>query len=259
MKIVTCIKQTFDTEAKIVVGGDGQISDEGVNMILNPYDEYAVEEAIKTKEKDGGEVVVVTVGGDKAQEALRYSLAMGADRAVLINDPALEKADSHAVSVALAKLLSDKEAGYDVIFAGKEAVDDGAAQVPSRLAAKLDLALANVVVAVELADGKATVTREIDGGTEELEMALPALISAQKGLNEVRYPSLPGIMKAKRKPLDVVSLADLGLSAEDVASKVEMVSAELPPARKAGQKLTGEVDEVVAKLVELLKNEAKVI
>ncbi len=259
MKIVACIKQTFDTEAKIVVGADGQISGEGVNMILNPYDEYAVEEAIKTKEKDGGEVVIVTVGGDQAQEALRYSLAMGADRAVLINDPALANADSHAVSVALAKLLSDKEAGFDVIFAGKEAVDDGAAQVPSRLAAKLDIALANVVTAVEFADGKISVTREIDGGTEDLEMALPALIAAQKGLNEVRYPSLPGIMKAKRKPLDVVSLADLGLSADDVASKVEMVSAELPPARQAGQKLTGEVEEVVAKLVELLKDEAKVI
>ena len=259
MKIVACIKQTFDTEAKIVVGGDGQISDEGVNMIVNPYDEYAVEEAIRTKEKDGGEVVVVTVGGDKAQEALRYCLAMGADRAVLINDPALAGADSSAVSVALAKLLSDKEAGFDIIFAGKEAVDDGVSQVPSQLAERLDMAQANVVTDIEIADGKATATREIDGGSETLELTLPALISAQKGLNEVRYPSLPGIMKAKRKPLEVVSLGDLGLSADDVASKVELVAAELPPARKAGQKLTGEIDEVVAKLVQLLQEEAKVI
>ncbi|MCD6533605.1 MAG: electron transfer flavoprotein subunit beta/FixA family protein [Deltaproteobacteria bacterium] len=259
MKIVACIKQTFDTEAKIVVGGDGQISDEGVNLIVNPYDEYAVEEAIRTKEKDGGEVVVVTVGGDKAQEALRYCLAMGADRAVLITDPALARADSRAVSVALAKLLSEKEAGFDIIFTGKEAVDDGVAQVPSRLAEKLDLAQANVVTAFEFNDGKATATREIDGGSETLELALPALISAQKGLNEVRYPSLPGIMKAKRKPLEVLALSDLGLSADDVASKVELVAAELPPARKAGQRLIGEVDEVVAKLVQLLQVEAKVI
>lgn len=259
MKIVACIKQTFDTEAKIVVGGDGQISDEGVNLIVNPYDEFAVEEAIRTKEKEGGEVVVVTVGGDKAQEALRYCLAMGADRAVLINDPALVGADSYGVSIALAKLLSEKEAGFDIIFAGKEAVDDGAAQVPSRLAEKLELAQANVVIGFELNDGKATATREIDGGNETLELALPALISAQKGLNEVRYPSLPGIMKAKRKPLEVVALSDLGLSVDDVASKVELVSAELPPARKAGQRLTGEVDEVVAKLVQLLQEEAKVI
>ena len=259
MKIVACIKQTFDTEAKIVVGGDGQISDEGVNMIVNPYDEFAVEQAIRTKEKDGGEVVVVTVGGDKAQEALRYCLAMGADRAVLINDPALVGADSYGVSIALAKLLSEKEAGFDIIFAGKEAVDYGAAQVPSRLAEKLDLAQANVVTAFELNDGKVTATREIDGGSETLEIALPALISAQKGLNEVRYPSLPGIMKAKRKPLEVLALGDLGLSADDVASKVELVAAELPPARKAGQRLTGEVDEVVAKLVQLLQEEAKVI
>ena len=259
MKIVACIKQTFDTEAKIVVGGDGQISDEGVNLIVNPYDEFAVEEAIRTKEKDGGEVVVVTVGGDKAQEALRYCLAMGADRAVLINDPALAGADSYGVSIALAKLLSEKEAGFDIIFAGKEAVDDGAGQVPSRLAEKLDLAQANVVTSFELSDGRATATREIDGGSETLELALPALISAQKGLNEVRYPSLPGIMKAKRKPLEVLALNDLGLSADDVASKVELVAAELPPARKAGQRLTGEVDEVVAKLVQLLQEEAKVI
>ena len=259
MKIVACIKQTFDTEAKIVIGGDGQISDEGVNLIVNPYDEYAVEEAIRTKEKDGGEVVVVTVGGDKAQEALRYCLAMGADRAVLINDPALAGADSRAISVALAKLLSEKEAGFDIVFAGKEAVDDGAGQVPSRLAERLDLAQANVVTAFELSDGKAIATREIDGGSETLEIALPALISAQKGLNEVRYPSLPGIMKAKRKPLEVLNLGDLGLSVDDVASKVEFVAAELPPARKAGQRLTGEVDEVVAKLVQLLQEEAKVI
>ncbi|MBN2809266.1 MAG: electron transfer flavoprotein subunit beta/FixA family protein [Deltaproteobacteria bacterium] len=259
MKIVACIKQTFDTEAKIVVGGNGQISDEGVNLIVNPYDEFAVEEAIRTKEKNGGEVVVVTVGGDKAQEALRYCLAMGADRAVLIQDAAMVGADSRAVSIALAKLLSEKEAGYDIIFTGKEAVDDGAAQVPSRLAEKLDLAQANVVTALSLADGKATATCEIDGGSEILEMALPALISAQKGLNEVRYPSLPGIMKAKRKPLEVLSLSDLGLSADDVASKVVLAAAELPPARKAGQRLTGEVDEVVAKLVKLLKEEAKVI
>ncbi len=259
MKIVACIKQTFDTEAKIVIGGDGQISDEGVNIIVNPYDEYAVEEAIRTKEKDGGEVVIVTVGGDKAQEALRYCLAMGADRAVLINDPAMAGADSRAVSVVLAKLLSEKEAGFDIIFTGKEAVDDGAAQVPSRLAEKLDIAQADVVIAFASSDGKATVTREIDGGSESLELTLPALISAQKGLNAVRYPSLPGIMKAKRKPLEVLSLGDLGLSADDVASKVELVAAELPPARKAGQRLTGEVDEVVAKLVQLLQDEAKVI
>ncbi|MBN2333091.1 MAG: electron transfer flavoprotein subunit beta/FixA family protein [Deltaproteobacteria bacterium] len=256
MNIVACIKQTFDTEAKIVIN-DGQVSDQGVNLIVNPYDEYAVEQSIRLKEKNGGEVVVVSVGGDKTQEALRYCLAMGADRAVLIQDPALANADSAACSVALAKLLADME--YDLIFCGKEAVDDGAAQVPSRLAEKLDLPQANVVIGFELGDGQATVTREIDGGTEILDVQLPALFSAQKGLNEVRYPSLPGIMKAKRKELKVVSLADLGLNADDVAAKTELVSAELPPARKAGQVLTGEVDEVVAKLVALLKNEAKVI
>ncbi len=256
MNIVACIKQTFDTEAKIVID-NGQVSTQGVNLIVNPYDEYAVEESIRLKEKNGGEVVVVSVGGDKAQEALRYCLAMGADRAVLIQDPALENADNIGCAVALAKQLSQME--YDLVFCGKEAVDDGAAQVPSMLAEKLDLPQANVITALEIADNQATITREIDGGSEVLEVQLPAVLSAQKGLNEVRYPSLPGIMKAKRKELKVVSLADIELSADDVAAKTELVSAELPPARKAGQVLSGEVDVVVAVLVKLLKEEAKVI
>ena len=256
MNIVTCIKQTFDTEAKIVID-NGQVSDQGVNLIVNTYDEYAVEEAIRLKEKNGGEVVVVSVGSDKAQEALRYCLAMGANRAVLIQDPALEQTDNLGCAVAMAKLISQMEC--DLVFCGKEAVDDGAAQVPSMLAEKLDLPQANVLTALEIADGKATATREIDGGVEVLEMQLPAVLSAQKGLNEVRYPSLPGIMKAKRKELKVVNLADLGLSADDVAAKTELIATELPPARKAGRVLSGEIDETVAELVSLLKDEAKVI
>ena len=256
MNIVACIKQTFDTEAKIVID-NGQVLAQGVNLIVNPYDEYAVEESIRLKEKNGGEVVVVSVGGDKTQEALRYCLAMGADRAVLIQDPALENADNLGCAVAMGKLISQMEC--DLVFCGKEAVDDGAAQVPSMLAEKLDLPQANVLTAFEFADGKVTATREIDGGSEILEVQLPAVFSAQKGLNEVRYPSLPGIMKAKRKELKVVSLADLELSADDVAAKIELVAAELPPARKAGRVLSGELDEVVAELVKLLKEEAKVI
>ncbi|MEA2110076.1 MAG: electron transfer flavoprotein subunit beta/FixA family protein [Pseudomonadota bacterium] len=256
MNIVACIKQTFDTEAKIVID-NGQVSTQGVNLIVNPYDEYAVEESIRLKEKNGGEVVVVSVGGDKTQEALRYCLAMGADRAVLIQDPALEQADNLACATAMAKLISQME--YDLVFCGKEAVDDGAAQVPSMLAEKIDLPQANVLTAFEFADGKVTATREIDGGSEILEVQLPAVFSAQKGLNEVRYPSLPGIMKAKRKELKVVSLADLELSADDVAAKTELVSAELPSPRKAGRVLSGEIDEMVAELVSLLKDEAKVI
>ena len=256
MNIVTCIKQTFDTEAKIVID-NGQVSDQGVNLIVNSYDEYAVEEAIRLKEKNGGEVVVVSVGGDKTHEALRYCLAMGADRAVLIQDPAMEHTDNLGCAVAMAKLISQME--YDLVFCGKEAVDDGAAQVPSMLAEKLNLPQANVLTALEIADGKATATKEIDGGSEVLEMQLPAVFSAQKGLNEVRYASLPGIMKAKRKELKIVSLADLELSAEDVAAKSELVVAELPPARKAGRVLAGEIDEMVAELVSLLKDEAKVI
>ncbi|NLL18172.1 MAG: electron transfer flavoprotein subunit beta/FixA family protein [Clostridia bacterium] len=255
MNIVVLIKQTFDTEAKIQLTGDGKVNDQGVNLIMNPYDEFAVEEAIRIKEAKGGEVTIVSLGGDKAQEAVRQALAMGADKAVLVNDPALEGADHYVVAKVLAKVLEGME--YDLILTGWVAIDDQSSQVPGRLAEVLGLPQANVVTKLEVEDGKVVCHREGDGSVEVLEVPLPAVVTAQKGLNEPRYPSLKGIMQAKKKELKKVSLGDLGLPAEEAKAKV--VGYQLPEARQAGKVVEGEPAETVSQLIEFLTKEAKVI
>lgn len=255
MNIVVLIKQTFDTEAKIQLTGDGKVNDQGVNLIMNPYDEFAVEEAIRIKEAKGGEVTIVSLGGDKAQEAIRQGLAMGADKAILVNDPALDGADHYVVAKVLAKALEGME--YDLILTGWVAIDDQSSQVPGRLAEELGLPQANVVTKLEVEDGKVVCHREGDGAVEVLEVPLPALVTAQKGLNEPRYPSLKGIMQAKKKELKKVSLQDLGLSAEEAKAKV--VGYQLPEARQAGKVVEGEPADTVKQLIEFLTNEAKVI
>ncbi|MCR4419096.1 MAG: electron transfer flavoprotein subunit beta/FixA family protein [Clostridia bacterium] len=260
MNIVVLLKQTFDTEAKIELTADGKISSAGVNLIINPYDEFAVEEALKLKEKFGGEVVVVSVGGAQAQDAIRQALAMGADRGVLVQDPALEGADHAGVAQALAKAVSTLS--YDLILTGWVAIDDNAAQVPGRVAEILNLPQVNLAVKVEVDGNRATVHREGEGATEILEVPLPALITAQKGLNEPRYPSMKGIMQAKKKPIQQLSLADLGLSADAVgaaAAKVTVTSYSLPPKRAGGRLLEGEPQDQARELVRLLREEAKVI
>jgi len=260
LNIVVLLKQTFDTEAKIELTADGKINSAGVNLIINPYDEFAVEEALRLKEKHGGEVVIVSLGGSQAQEAIRQALAMGADRGVLIQDPAMEGADHEGVAQVLAKAVSTM--AYDLILSGWVAIDDNAAQVPGRVAEILNLPQVNMAVKVEVEGGKATVHREAEGATEVIEVPLPALITAQKGLNEPRYPSMKGIMQARKKEIKQLTLADLGLAPEAVggpAAKVRVTAYSLPPARKAGRILEGEPEEQVRELVRLLREEAKVI
>ena len=210
MNIIVYIKQTFDTEAKIVLDGSGKIDANGVSLIINPYDEYAIEEGIRLKETLGGEVTVVTIGGERAQEAIRTALAMGVDKAVLVSDPTLENSDEWTNAEVLAKAVS--LIPYDIILAGRIAIDDGASQIAVRLAEILNVPSISSVLKLNITGTQATVTREIDGGTEIIEVSLPVVITAQKGLNDPRYPSLAGIMKAKKKPLKTLSLADLGLS-----------------------------------------------
>lgn len=255
MNIVVLVKQTFDTEAKIQLTGDGKINSQGVNLIINPYDEFAVEEAIRIKEAKGGEVTVVSLGGDSTQEAIRQALAMGADKAILITDPALEGADHYAAAKVLAKAIEGLN--YDLILTGWVAIDDQSSQVPGRLAEALGLPQANVVSKLEVLDGKIQCHRDGDGGTEILEMPLPAVVTAQKGLNEPRYPSLKGIMQAKKKELKKLGLGDLGLSAAE--SKMQNIHYELPAARQAGKVVEGEPTDTVKQLVDFLTNEAKVI
>ena len=250
MNIIVCLKQTFDTEAKIELK-DGGIATQGVKYIINPYDEFAVEEALKIKEAQGGEVTVISVGTDQAQEALRQALAMGADKAVLVESP---QSDEYAVAKAIAKAIEGMD--YGLILGGHVAIDDNSAQVATRLAQELNLPQVNVVSKLELNGSSATCTREIEGGNDIVETPLPAVVTCQKGLNEPRYPSLKGIMQAKKKELRQVSLSELGIDAE---KKVEILEIFLPPKKEAGKIVDGEAEEAAAELVRLLKEEAKVI
>lgn len=255
MNIVVCLKQTFDTEEKIVIE-DGKIREDGVEFIINPYDEYAVEEAIQLKEAHDGEVTVITIGPDRAEQALRTALAMGADRAVLINDEALF-GDEHTTAKVLAAAI--KKLSFDIIIGGYMAVDDGSAQVGPRLAEELGIPHISTITKLTIEGEVARVEKDVEGDVAYMKTTLPALFTAQQGLNEPRYPSLPGIMKAKRKPLDRWDATDLNVDPNEIASHTEVVDIFLPPEKNAGRILTGEIDDQVKELVDLLKNEAKVI
>lgn len=256
MKIVVCMKQTFDTEAKIAIDAGGKINKQGVSLIMNPYDEFAVEEALRMKEKQGGDVTVVSVGGPETQDALRQALAMGADKAVLV-DPGADEVDEFTTATILAKAILGMSP--DVVLGGFRAIDDGSAQVVGRVAEIMGLPVVNMVVKLEIADGKALATSEVEGGSQFVEVALPAVFTAQKGLNEPRYPSMKGIMQAKKKPMEKIGLADLGLDAAQVAANVKVLSYFLPSARAAGKIVPGEPADAARDLAKALREEAKVI
>lgn len=258
MNIVVCLKQSPDTEAKIVVTGDGQdIEKDKIKFIIGSYDEIALEEGIRLKEKFGGEVTVITVGTEKTHEALRAALAMGADKAIQIWDNCLAKADSSVISKVLAKAIENN--GFDIVLCGQQAIDTGASLVGGMLAERLNIPQAYLVKKIDYIDDKTLIVhRQIEGGEELLEINTPCLITAQDGLNTPRYPKLPDIMKAKKKELKTLGLADLGLSQSDVAPKVSLVEMKMPEAKKAGKILT-DGENSVPELVRLLKEEAKVI
>jgi len=258
------MKQVPDTETKIKIAPDGTgIDTEGIKYVMNPFDEFAVEEALKIKEKFGGSVTIVCMGPDRSTEAIRTALAMGADKGVHLNDPAFEGSDSLATAKLLAKAIGTLE--YDLVLCGKQAVDEDNAQIYAALAELLNIPHISVVTKVDIGeDGKSAVAqREIEGGAKEIyETSLPAVIAAQKGLNEPRYASLPGIMKAKKKPIDTLDLAATGFGDDEVGaagSKVKYSDYTLPPERVAGKVLEGEIEEVTPDLVRLLREEAKVI
>ena len=259
MKIIVCVKQVPDTETRVKIGPDGLGIAEGeINWIVSPYDEFAIEEALRIKEAKGGDVVLVSVGPARVQTALRTGLAMGADSAVHVNDPLLDKADSLATARALAAAIRTA-APFDLILTGQQGVGGDNCQVPGLLAEILDLPQVTVVVKVDLLDGKAVVEREIEGGRETWETSLPAVLSAQKGLNDQRYASLKGIMAAKKKPIESVDVSALGLTAADVGPRTEVVSMELPPVRAAVRLIEGDPAAQAKELLRLLHEEAKVI
>ena len=256
MNIFVLMKRTFDTEEKIVLN-NGEIDECGVEFIINPYDEYAIEEAIQLRDAHGGEITVVTVGSQDSEKELRTALAMGADQAVLIDTEDLEELDQDGTAKILSAYLKDKNA--DVILAGNVAVDGGSGQVGPRVAEMLGIPQVTTITKLTIDGGKAVVVRDVEGDEETLEVSLPLLVTAQQGLNEPRYPSLPGIMKAKKKPLTTLELDDLDLEEEDVEAKIEKVEIYLPPKKQQGKVLAGELNSQVQQLVSLLKSEAKVI
>jgi len=261
VKILVLMKQTFDTETKISLDASGQIDDAGVNYVVNPYCEFAVEEALRIKERLGtGEVVVLSVGPERAETAIRSCLAMGADRGIIVTDAATEGGDEYATAQVLAKALQKE--GFDMILAGYQAVDDGAGQVGARVAELLNIPQVTIITKLEIEGGKAVATREIDDGVELIEVPLPAIFTAQQGLAEPRYPSMKGIMQAKKKPMERLTLADLGMSAGDAganAAKVTIEALSMPAPRQAGKMIGGEPADAAAELVNLLRTEAKVI
>ncbi|KMY43556.1 electron transfer flavoprotein subunit beta [Bacillus sp. FJAT-27916] len=257
MNIYVLLKRTFDTEEKISLS-NGRIQEDGAEFIINPYDEYAVEEAIQVRDAQGGEVTVVTVGGEDAEKELRTALAMGADKAVLINiEDDVEDGDQYTTAKILSEYLKEQDA--DLIIGGNVAIDGGSGQVGPRVAGLLDIPYVTTVTKLEIDGTNVTVTKDVEGDSEIIETSLPLLITAQQGLNEPRYPSLPGIMKAKKKPLEELELDDLDLEEDDVEAKTKSIEIYLPPQKEAGKVLQGDIPDQVKELVQLLRSEAKVI
>ena len=249
MKILVAVKRVIDYNVQIRVKEDGTgVVTDNVKMSTNPPDDNAIEEAVKIKEAGKAtEVVAVTVGEEKAQETVRKALAVGADRGIHV------KADGIIEPLAVSKILKkiiDKEKP-DLVFMGKQAIDDDCNQTGQMLSSLLDWPQATFASKIDVKDGKLEVVREIDEGLETIEITTPAIVTCDLRLNEPRYASLPNIMKAKKKPIEQLNASDLGV---DVAPKIQQIKVEEPPKRKAGIKVSS-----VAELVQKLKNEAKVI
>lgn len=261
MKILVLIKQTPDTETKIRLSADAKSIEQGdVKYIINPYDEFAIEEALKLKEKAGsGEVVIASVGGEATKELIIKGLAMGADRGLLITNSGIENADSLGVAKVLAAAIKLEKA--DIVFCGKQAIDDDNMHVGTMTAELLGWPHVNVVTKFDLSGTTARVEREVEGGQVEVyDVSLPAVFGAHKSLNTPRYASLPGIMKAKKKPFDVKNLGDLGLDANNLKARALAKSYKYPPEKPKGKVFAGEpVEAMVEKVVKLLRDEAKVI
>lgn len=246
MNILVCISQVPDTTAKITIAASGTAIDAtGIKFIMNPYDDFAIEEGLRLREKNGGSVTALTVGGDGAKEILRTALAMGVDKAVLIKDA--NKADSYGVAANIANYA--QTITPDIIIFGRQSIDYDSFQMASSVAELLNLPAISVVSKLEINGSSVQAERDIEGGREVLETSLPVVISAQKGLNDPRYPKLPDIMKAKSKPIEEIA-------ASVSETRVSTVGMELPATKRVG-KIVGDSDADIAEIVRLLHEEAK--
>jgi electron transfer flavoprotein beta subunit len=263
VNVVVLLKQVPDTETVIRIEADGKsIVTKDVKWIINPYDEYAVEAALRLKDKKGATVIILSVGPQRTVEAIRTALAMGADRGMLVDDPATEGSDALGKARVLAAALS--AVSFDLILCGHRAVDDDENQVGIMVAELLGVPHLPLAVALEVEDGKVKIDRPIEGAKVSLQAPFPAMVTfgGSHAVWNPRYASLPGIMKAKKKPLDVKKLADIGLGGGQVgagAAKVKVSAMEMPPQRKAGRVLQGDTAAKAKELVHLLHDEAKLI
>src|SRR5438445_6897634 len=253
VNIIVCIKQVPDTEAPIRIKADGSGIDEpGLTLVMNYYDEHATEAGLRLREQFGGTVTLVSVGAERVKEALRTGLAMGADDALLVSDPALAGAEQLGIARVLAAVIRTRP--HDVVICGKLSTDDNAATVGAALAEYLSLPQATAIAHLDVDGGGAgaVVHREVEGGVEVLAVPFPAVLTVERSLNEPRYPSLPGIMKARRKEIKTVTLDHLGLAAATVgmaAARARLVRLSPPPARKAGRIVESYAGQAVAAII----------
>ncbi len=259
MKIAVCVKQVPDSETRITLAAPAaQLDDSGFTRVLNPYDAYAVEEAVKIKEAGSEvEVTAIIAGPETVKETLKKDcLAVGCDKAIIISDPELVGADEMALATAMAAVI--KRDGYDLVLTGIKAIDNDSGQLGIILGEMLDMAHISSITKLDMGEGTLTAEREIEGGKEIVEASLPAVLTCQKGLNEPRLPSLPNIMKAGMKPMETVTCADLGIELPTSLATVKTYSP--PPARGECKLIDAEDPAAAAKeLARLLNEEAKVI
>ncbi len=249
MNIVVCMKQVPDTTAKKELDSDYRLNRAELDSVINPFDEYAIEEALRLKETHGGEVTIVTMGPPSAEDTMRKALAMGADKGVLVADPALAGTDWYGTSYVLAQAV--RRLDFDLVITGMESTDARTGMVPGGLAEHLGLPLLTYAAKLQITDRTACINRQIPGGYQEVEAALPAVVSVVKGANEPRYPSLKGIMAAKRKEIEKLGLADLGITANvGLDGAKTHVSAATPrPAKQAGEVVKPETPEDAARVI----------
>jgi electron transfer flavoprotein beta subunit len=262
MNIVVCVKQVPDTETKIRVK-DGRVDHSETKYVVNPYDEYAIEEGLRIKERMGeGTITLVSMGPERAKDALKSGLAVGAEEAIHLVDEAFEGSDPYATALILSRALQKLD--YDIIFCGKQGVDEDHAQVGIILAELLDIPHVSVVTKLEISDdGKSILAhREVEGGHEVVEAPLPAVITAQKGLNEPRYASIKGIMAVKKKVIPEWNAEEIDVEASSVgldAAKVSFVEVSLPPERESGKVFAEDPVQDAIKVAHLLRDEAKIL
>lgn len=259
MKMLVLVKQVPDTATQVKIGADPRAIDTtGITWIVSPYDEFALEEALRIKEKRGqGEVVAVTLGPERAKEALRSCLAMGADRAIHVNDPAFEGADTLTAARALAAVVRLEQP--QLVLTGRQAIDDDMGAVGAQVAELLSWPCLSWVMEEAVSPDGSTVRagRQVEGGLEVFDVPLPCVLTAQKGMNEPRYPTLKGIMGAKKKEVRDLKAADLGLGV--IASQLEVVALEALPPRPPGRILTGDPKDMARELVRALREDVKAI